>query len=196
MKTKGIYLFLLILLPVIIFLFLKAFGNNRFDIPVLYANGIGDTLTNVSCLDRTNSQYYVQAPFMEKGVVKVVQFESQDGPVLKTRLEELEKVQDIFYKNPKIQMFTFLNASSLQTSSISNYNKRVTFLDEFWNFEELDSVVWSSLRQCDLVLTPLDNRVVLIDEENRIRGYYNIMEREETDRLVLELRILQSKQND
>jgi protein SCO1/2 len=37
---------------------------------------------------------------------------------------------------------------------------------------------------------------VLIDEENRIRGYYNIMEREETDRLVLELRILQSKQND
>ncbi|MFT6214419.1 MAG: hypothetical protein ACJAS3_000812 [Roseivirga sp.] len=196
MKTKGIYLFLLILLPVIIFLFLKAFGNNRFDIPILYANGIGDTLTNVNCFDRTNSQYYVQAPFIEKGVVKVVQFESQDGPVLKTRLEELEKVQDIFYKNPKIQMFTFLNASSLRTSSISNYNKRVAFLDEFWNFEELDSVAWSSLRQCDLVLTPLDNRVVLIDEENRIRGYYNIMEREETDRLVLELRILQSKQND
>jgi hypothetical protein len=196
MKAKGVYLFLLILLPVIIFLFLKGFGKNQFDIPILYIDGIGDTLTNVSCLDRSNSQYFVESSYFEKGIVKVVQFEKQDGPVLKTRLEELEKVQDIFYQNPRIKMTTFLDGSSLQASSISNYNRRITFLDQFWRFEELDSVAYANLKQCSLVLTPLDSRVVLIDEENKIRGYYNIMEREETDRLILELRILQSKQND
>lgn len=196
MKAKGIYLFLLILLPVIIFLFLKGFGKNQFDIPVLYTDGLGDTLVNIGCLDRSNSQYYVESPYMEKGIVKVVQFESLDGPVLKTRLEELEKVQDIFYKNPKIKLTTYLNENSLQANSISNYDKRITFFEDFWKFKELDSATWAGFRQCDLVMTAMDNRVVLIDEQNKIRGYYNIMEREETDRLILELRILQSKQND
>ena len=42
-------------------------------------------------------------------------------------------------------------------------------------------------------MSNLDNRVVLIDKQNRIRGYYNITEREETDRLILELRILKTE---
>lgn len=196
MKAKGIYLFLLILLPVLIFLFLKGFGKNQFDIPVLYPNGVIDTLEQVSCIDRSPEQYIVKAAELELGILKIIQFEETDGPVLKTRLEELEKVQDIFYKNPKMQLITFLNSASIQANSISNYNRRITFYDQFWKFEELDSMSWSSFKSCGLIMTELDNRVVLVDAENKIRGYYNIMEREETDRLILELRILQSKEND
>jgi protein SCO1 len=196
MKAKGIYLFLLILLPVLIFLFLKGFGKNQFDIPVLYPNGVIDTLEQVSCIDRSPGQYIAKAPELELGVVKIIQFEETDGPVLKTRLEELEKVQDIFYKNSKMRLTTYLNNTSIQANSISNYNRRITFYDQFWKFEELDSATWSSLKSCALIMTELDNRVVLVDAENKIRGYYNIMEREETDRLILELRILQSKEND
>jgi len=44
-----------------------------------------------------------------------------------------------------------------------------------------------------MAMTDLDNRVVLVDKKNRIRGYYNILEREETDRLILELRILKTE---
>lgn len=196
MKAKGIYLFLLILLPVAIFLFLKAFGRNQFDIPVLYPNGVIDTLEQVTCIDRSPVQYTAKSTELELGRVKIIQFEETDGPVLKTRLEELEKVQDIFYKNPKMQLITFLNSASIQASSISNYNRRINFLEDFWKFKELDSIAWNSLKSCALVMTEMDNRVVLVDAENQIRGYYNILEREETDRLILELRILQSKEND
>lgn len=39
---KIIFLFLALLLPVLIFLFLKVFGRNRFDVPLLYESGVVD----------------------------------------------------------------------------------------------------------------------------------------------------------
>lgn len=59
------------------------------------------------CLDREKEQYVLQFSHLPKEVIHVVQLESQDGPVLKTRLEELERVQDVFYNVPEIQLSTF-----------------------------------------------------------------------------------------
>ncbi|MGW8123505.1 hypothetical protein ACV07N_12665 [Roseivirga echinicomitans] len=192
MKKKGFFLFLLIMFPVLLFLFLKGFGTNQFSIPIYYSNGIGDTLRQVTCLERDSEQYIVKNPQLVLGVTKVIHFERMDGPVLKSRLEELEKVQDVFYDNSEIQMFTYLNNASIQTNAITGYNQRIRFMDQFWHFQALDSNSWSNLKHCGLVMSELDNRVVLVDAKNQIRGYYNIMEREETDRLILELRILQT----
>jgi hypothetical protein len=36
----------------------------------------------------------------------------------------------------------------------------------------------------------IDNRVVLVDNQEQIRGYYDITDREETDRLIVEIKIL------
>jgi len=192
MNKKSILLFLVIGLPVVIFLFLKAFGNNEFTIPVYYEQGLGDSL-KTPCLDRSTEQYSVKNPALPLGALKVVHFERMDGPVLKTRLEELERVQDVFYDVDNVLLLTQLNGTSIMKKDISDYDKRIQFLDEFWKVNELDSVAWAELKYCDVAMLPLDNRVVLVDEENKIRGYYNILEREETDRLILELRILNSK---
>ena len=89
-------------------------------------------------------------------------------------------------------MTSYLNSASIQTDAITGYNQRVTFMDQFWHFKELDSASWGNLKYCGMVMSDLDNRVILVDAKNRIRGYYNIMEREETDRLILEIRILQT----
>ena len=96
-----------------------------------------------------------------------------------------------FFDNPNVELTTYLNSNSIKNDAIQGYNKRVIFLDQFWKFKELDSTAWGNLKHCDLIMSDLDNRVVLLDTDNRIRGYYNIMEREETDRLIVELRILQ-----
>jgi len=192
MKKKIVLLFLVIALPVLIFLFLKAFGNNEFTIPIYYEQGLGDSLTT-PCLDRSMEQYVVQNPVLTLGGLKVVHFERMDGPVLKTRLEELERVQDVFYDKEGIQLLTHLNGASIKKQDISDYDKRIQFLDQFWKINEMDSTEWAELKYCGVAMSSLDNRVVLLDELNRIRGYYNILEREETDRLILELRILDSK---
>lgn len=193
MKKKAGLLFLVIVLPALIFLFLKAFGRNEFTIPVYYEQGLTDSLAT-SCLDRTKQQYVVNNALIKVGGLKVVHFERLDGPVLKTRLEELERVQDVFFDSPDISLVTYLNGSSIAKKDITDYDKRIQFIDQFWKVNELDSTGWANLKYCSVAMSNLDNRVVLIDEENKIRGYYNILEREETDRLILELRILKSIQ--
>jgi protein SCO1/2 len=44
MKKKITYLLLALALPGLIFIFLKIFGKNHFDIPVYYKDGIADSL--------------------------------------------------------------------------------------------------------------------------------------------------------
>ena len=44
MKKKYIFLFLALLLPILVFLFLKFFGRNEFDIPIQFVNGVPDSL--------------------------------------------------------------------------------------------------------------------------------------------------------
>lgn len=192
MNKKARFLFLLLAVPVLIFLFLKSFGRNEFAIPVYYEQGLGDSLST-PCLDRSVQPYIVKHSAVAPKGIKIVHFERLDGPVLKTRLEELERVQDVFYDDSRISLTTFLNASSIQKKDITDYDKRIQFLDQFWEINELDSTTWAELKYCKMAMTNLDNRVVLVDDRNRIRGYYNILERDETDRLILELRILKSK---
>lgn len=181
----------MIALPVLIFLFLKFFGRNEFTIPVYYEEGITDSLAT-PCLEKSTSQYVVKNNLIEMGEIDIVHFERKDGPVLKTRLEELERVQDVFASDESIKLKTFLNLETIKASDITDYDQRISFNDDFWKINALDSSSWSHLKMCDMIMSELDNRVVLIDKENRIRGYYNILEREETDRLILELRILKT----
>ena len=102
MRKKGIFLFLLIVLPVIIFLFLKRFGRNEFTIPVYYEQGLGDSLST-PCLDRTREQYIIESPFVNEDKLKVIHFERVDGPLTLFRLEELERVQDVFGEDPEVE---------------------------------------------------------------------------------------------
>lgn len=192
MQKKAIFLFLLLLLPILIFLFLKGFGRNEFSIPVYYETGLGDSLST-PCLDRKNQQYVVNSPFVEEGQLKLIHFENIDGPLTLFRLEELERVQDVFGEDPEVQLITSVNEVNMDVQVIEDYNNRVQFLDQFWKRQALDSVNWATLKYCAMAMSNLDNRVVLIDKQNRIRGYYNITDREETDRLILELRILKTE---
>lgn len=191
MGKKIIFLFLLIALPILVFLFLKTFGDNQYTIPVYYEEGLGDSLAT-PCLDKRKEQYVIEFEYLPKAFIHVVHLESMDGPVLKTRLEELERVQDVFYDVPRIQLTTFLNDSTLKRQEIEDYRRRINFYDSFWNFNFLTSSEWMSLKLCQLAMKAIDNRVVLIDRKGVIRGYYNILERDETDRLIAELRILKA----
>lgn len=194
MGKKVIFLFLLILLPILIFLFLKGFGRNEFSIPVYYEQGLGDSLST-PCLNRSNEQYIIQSSSVAEGRIKIIHFERVDGPLTLFRLEELERVQDVFGEDNQVELITSVNASSMSLQDLQDYENRIQFFEGFWKRQALDSISWADLKYCAMAMTNLDNRVVLVDKQNRIRGYYNITEREETDRLILELRILKTEVN-
>ena len=144
---KKIILFVALPLPVVVFLFLKFFGKNEFDVPVYWSDGI-----NVSgCKPQT-------APYI-----------LPDSAL-----------------NAWGWTGTRATLIVLDENGIKNNLARVSDL-----FDEGDyaTIKVSNVPGC-LLLAGDTSKVVMIDDQKRIRGYYTPTNRKETDRLGVELRIL------
>lgn len=191
MKKKSVFIAAIIGFPIALIAFFQLLSEPRLDIPVYYEKGVRkDTLLNLTCIDRSVKQYFVETGLLPVATNRIVHFERLDGPVLKTRLEELERVQDRFYGEDKIVLTSFVNAAAMSAKDVTDYSQRIQFIESFWKINELDSASWADLKYCEMVMDKLDNRVVLVDSKDRIRGYFNIMERSETDRLINEIGVL------
>lgn len=190
--NKKIYIITAIIaFPIALIFFFQFFSEGRYDIPLYYQRGVSpDTLVNATCIERKSEQYYVTNSLLTENIHRIIHFERFDGPVLKTRLEELERVQNAHSMEDRVKLLSFINSSTMTAGEVTDYSQRVHFYEPFWKIKALDSAAWATLKFCDLVMSNLDNRVVLVDSKNRIRGYYNIMEREETDRLIAEVSVL------
>ncbi|GHN03171.1 hypothetical protein WSM22_46600 [Cytophagales bacterium WSM2-2] len=156
MNKKIIYLFLALLLPVLVFVFLKLFGKNHFDIPVYYSDGVKEVPAD--CNLPADGQYSISKDQLSKagwgGSSGVLINDS-----LVTDVAEIQKIS-------------------------ANIGVR---------FELVSVKDWTRAdKKCILLLKNPWN-VVLIDEQRRIRGYYKTGNREEMDRLEVELKILLKK---
>lgn len=154
---KPILLFLALLLPMLVYIFLKQFGRNRFDLPVFYEEGIGRELPGCppnSAVPYTLPEVILRTwGWKEEGVSLIV----LDSAAVE---RNLQRVQDEF--NP----------------------------DEYARVN-VDSASYD-IRSC-VLLAGDTSSVVMVDSEKRIRGYYNPVTRKETDRLILELKIILKK---
>lgn len=144
---KKIILFVALPLPVLVFLFLKFFGKNEFDVPVYWKDGI-----NVSGCNPHLGPYVLPDSALnawgwkkEKATLIVL---NEAG--IK---ENLARVADLFDKG------------------------------------DYATIKVSDVPSC-LLLAGDSSKVVLVDDDKRIRGYYTPTTRKETDRLAVELRIL------
>jgi hypothetical protein len=154
---KSLFLFLALILPICIFIFLKFFGRNEFDVPLLHQKAIENKPT--SCYLNYTLPYVLSDsiitllnPMHRKGLL-VVNFDSAST---------LNRILEQFPENINV-----VQSHQLKLS------------DEKLNF----------VKQC-ILLTPPPNTVVLIDEQKRIRGYYPADDREEIDRLIVEMKII------
>jgi len=129
MSKKKIYLFVALLLPVLVFIFLKFFGKNEFDIPVYYTKGISSDTLNSECQVKINGQYFVNDSFLqmtlEEGYASIISFASE---------KETQGLNEIIAdeKFEKIQVVTL----SPNEERIKNC---VLFLKEPWNAVLLDN---------------------------------------------------------
>ncbi len=164
MKRKIIYLFLALLLPGLIFVFLKRFGKNEFAIPLYHQQGV-DSLNSI-CGTRYEQPYRLPDTVLQKtgwtgGPASLFVFDPAIGEP-----GELRKIAETF------------NERELQTIEVSNH--------------QFGNATINRWRSCVFMVRGPWN-AVLVDNEKRIRGYYAINSREETDRLILELEILLKK---
>ncbi|MBX2963633.1 MAG: hypothetical protein KF687_14065 [Cyclobacteriaceae bacterium] len=172
---RFILLVLALALPVLIFLFLKFFGKNEFDVPPLYTDGApfrdgcGRVFTGPYAIPE---EVLSQFGWSEKDSLSLFYVgELHEG-----------KQWDRLRTHPataRLRMFGISVDSILNQSEAMKYSKLSP-----------DSV--QLIQRCFFFLTePYD--LVLVDNERRIRGNYQLNNREEIDRLILETKIILKK---
>jgi hypothetical protein len=164
MTKKIIYLFLALLLPGLIFLFLKQFGKNEFTIPAYYQQA-ADSL-NAIC-----GTQYVQPYQLADSVLQRAGWEGRPASLFVFQKEimtnkEFKRIFDLFDQKE----FQVVEADPQKIG-------------------EPLAARWGSC----VFMVHAPRNAVLVDKEKKIRGYYVIGSREETDRLILEIEILLKK---
>lgn len=112
---QGFVLVCILLVPILIFLFLKGFGNNTYDIPVYFEKGVDNPFKECPVADST--QHYIpEFAFTNQvgktvgraemeGMVTIVDFFFTSCPSICPKMSaEMERVNDMFrdYDNVRI----------------------------------------------------------------------------------------------
>lgn len=153
---KAIFLFLALLLPVTVFVFLKLFGKNEFAVPAFYQ----DKAPVTEC------QFEYKAPYQVADSVM--------------RLLHSDVDADLY-------LLHFSQLSSRMQQEINLNEVGMVDATRIW-----DTSQRAHLRKCILAV-PKSEDLILVDKEGKIRGYYLSTDREEVDRLLMELEILLKK---
>ena len=152
---KVVILFVGLALPITIFLFLKIFGENKFEVAALFQTQLPE---NISDCQGISVPYRIRP----ETVANFLRDDDQLGVVIiEQDLARLSRITDQFNDDPI-------------------------------NVKQIDSIASVPLKKCVFLLhEPYD--VVLFDRQGNIRGQYFSGERDEIDRLILEITIILNK---
>ena len=174
---KLILLLLALALPVLIFMFLKFFGKNEFAVDPLYQEG--PPAVEV-CVQPPNGPYAIPAEILnelgwsEKDSLTLIYVaKPSDGSQAWGRIRENFTPEDL-------PILKITAADALMDSA---------FVEEFI---QIPSDSLQTLKRCFLFLQEPYN-LLLVDSKRRIRGHYPLDNREEIDRLIMEVEIILKK---
>ena len=145
---KSIFLFLALILPVAIFFFLKFFGKNKFDLPILMQTAVE---WPKDCLQPDSFPFHAASE----------------------------------YFNTRKQVILILDSVSAETQQRLPVEIDTTKT----KIQNLTSVIGSDVFPYCLSVNQNYN-AILIDTAGQVRGIYQELDRDETDRLIMEVKIL------
>jgi len=163
--TKAFFLFLAFVVPIGIFVFLKLFGRNEFDVAPLY---VAEAPPRLEGCAEAGKPYHVpdsiRTAYMLPGdSLTVIFFQPLSGEAL----NQLDRVREQTINDPV----------------------RLTAGDSTSSAEGVDAL---RIRRCAFFMEGQVN-VVMLDRRGLIRGQYKAADREEMDRLLTEITILLRK---
>lgn len=208
---KVVFLVVLTTIPAILILFLHAFGENKFTIPVYYEDAAS---MNSDLCTFDEGQHYIPAfelestagpiseGWLQEGITVVDFFFTSCPTICPEMSNQLSRVQNHFSDNPNVRLLSVtIDPEYDSLEVLQQYANRYNAVPEKWAFARTQKDITYDLIRCGFLLgvqdgngIPADyshsDRVVLVDSQGRIRGYYSGTDREEVDRLITEMRIL------
>ena len=170
MKFRGFLVLALLSSPVLVFLFLHKYGENRFDVEVFYLDSLDHPCQPDQSapyrpgvdLIREHPDSLILIGFLDDGAEQEVQLQ---------RARICEKISG----TPVVYLLY-----SQRKGNFSLSCENITFPE----IQESDS-----LQNC-VFLLPENANLVLLDGRGTVRGYYSYSVGEEIDRLAMEIDIL------
>lgn len=156
---KIIFLILALLVPGLVFVFLKMFGRNEFQVPVLHQESVPERTKNCDVPYR--------APYLvADSIIRTLGLNAEDSLYVfnfdAAQGDALNRVSTEFRDHP----VTVVDVTSLEGGIEPDF-----------------------LRRCVLLMHQ-DSSAAIIDNRRRIRGYYDPRDRDEVDRMILEIKIM------
>ncbi|MFC3415587.1 SCO family protein [Algoriphagus hitonicola] len=210
---QGLVLVCILMVPVLIVLFLKSFGQNQYDLPVFYQTGIDDPFGECPVTD-TTQHYIPEFSFLNQegnsvgrsemeGKITIVDFFFTSCPsICPVMSKEMERVNDMFRDEDQVRIMSISIDPEYDTPEIlREYAERHGANPGKWDFLSGPKDETYDLARCGFALPTLDgkgnpddfvhsDKFILIDEQGRIRGYYSGTNREDVDLLMLEAKVL------
>ena len=156
------------MIPVLIFLVLKGLGTNQFTIPVFYSAGVPE-----------EQQFDCDFPQGEYVINWTEDFSPETPAIIFIGNVEMEK-----------NMIRRISKNRETPTSVYLLSNQEAEIDGV-SVQVMDSKELKTMLHCTFASDTL-NQWILVDADNRIRGYYN-RSLEEQDRLLDEISILLSE---
>jgi protein SCO1/2 len=210
---QGLVLICILMIPVLIIVFLKTFGTNHYEIPVLFEDGVENPFQECELnesgqhyipeflLTTQDNEYRGKQEMVNKITIVDFFFTSCPSicPIMST---EMERVNDAFRNESDVQIYSISLDPDFDTPEIlKEYAERHNATPGKWFFLTGSRENIYNLARCGFILPSIDgygepddfvhsDKFVLVDQLGRIRGYYSGTNRDEVDRLILETKIL------
>lgn len=212
-NKKALILGILLLVPLLIFIFIGSFGEHHFTLrkyfPQVNATGEvlrdaqGDTLFNqVPAFQLTSQQGHVISQKDLDGNIYVADFFFATCPdICKAMSSQLVRVQEAFVDEPNVKLVSFTVNPEYDTPEVlKEYGERYNADPNKWFFLTGDREKIYSLAQKGFYLPVMQvegqqdfihsEKFMLVDKERYVRGIYDGTDREDVDRLILEIKVL------
>ena len=211
---QTLLLGLLLLVPVLAFLFLFRFGTNRYALPTYLPDRVDSTLVGGEW--RRDTVFHQVAPFQlfastgrrfrsaELGNgLYIAQFYGDNQASSKTA-RALLRVQEKFRKDPRVRLVTFvLDGGKRGDTLVTRLAEQYGTIAGKWFFltGPRDTLQQLTLREFRLTSDPKRlpgavftanipaGRLLLIDRDRRVRGEYDGTDGREIDRLLTEITV-------
>ncbi len=199
---KILFLVFTLAIPASIFIFLKYFGTNTFEVPILFEQGIP------GCDNDKQPHIVPNIEYLGKGD-KSFQFHDLEGFIVYGFLDasnpdqynktivDLIQVQDSFYEKKIPYFLLFVLGNRHERDTMEALLEERGMDKGYFNIAYLAKEELIDFLRCGMgfVDAPTDAFVNLVmsDPKGRIRGVYNSLDQAGTDQLILELQILKQK---
>jgi protein SCO1/2 len=217
-SIKRIFLVSILVIPAFVFIFLVLFGDNKFSIPKFGKQQLAilnpksefcppsstdDTLHHILPFrfisqdgkEITNKDF--------EGKIYVANFFFTRCPsICPVISSELTRVQEAFQSTGEVKILSHsIDPLYDSIKTLKEYSNHYKADNSMWTFVTGDSTAMYNAAKCGYFIAVQksensslifdhSDKLILVDKEQRIRGFYSGTKREEVDRLIAEIQIL------